>query len=61
MKQFPAVGLIGPRQCGKTTVALSFQKRSSKKVAYFDLESPADLRKFSDPELLIQAGAVLRQ
>ncbi len=54
MKQFPAVGLIGPRQCGKTTVALSFQKKSSKNVAYFDLESPADLRKFSDPELFIQ-------
>jgi predicted AAA+ superfamily ATPase len=54
MKQFPAVGLIGPRQCGKTTVALSFQKKFPKKTVYFDLESPADLRKFSDPELFIQ-------
>lgn len=54
MKQFPAVGLIGPRQCGKTTVALLFQKKFPKKTVYFDLESPADLRKFSDPELFIQ-------
>lgn len=54
MKQFPAVGLIGPRQCGKTTVALLFQQKFPKKTVYFDLESPADLRKFSDPELFIQ-------
>ncbi|MEO6242204.1 MAG: ATP-binding protein [Bacteroidia bacterium] len=54
MKQFPAVGLIGPRQCGKTTVALLFQKKFPKRTVYFDLESPADFRKFSDPELFIQ-------
>lgn len=54
MKQFPAVGIIGPRQCGKTTVAKLFQKQSAKNCVYFDLESPADLRKFSDPELFLK-------
>jgi predicted AAA+ superfamily ATPase len=55
MKQFPAVGLIGPRQCGKTTVALSIRKKFGAKAVYFDLESPSDFRKFSDPELFIQS------
>ena len=32
LKIYPAVALIGPRQCGKTTLAQSM------KGAYFDLE-----------------------
>jgi len=36
LRQSPAVGLIGPRQCGKTTLARSFEGR------YFDLEAEAD-------------------
>jgi predicted AAA+ superfamily ATPase len=36
----PVVMLLGPRQCGKTTLARQFaQKRNAE---YFDLESPAD-------------------
>lgn len=54
MKQFPAVGLIGPRQSGKTTIARLFQKQAKKECVYFDLESPADLRKFHDPELFLK-------
>ncbi|MDQ3110621.1 MAG: ATP-binding protein [Bacteroidota bacterium] len=53
MKLFPAVGLIGPRQCGKTTLALQIKKELGDKALYYDLESPDDENKFRDPELLL--------
>ena len=49
LKNNPAVAILGPRQCGKSTLArtiLSLFKNS----IYLDLESPADLRKISDIE-----------
>ncbi len=54
MKQFPAVALIGPRQCGKTTMAKLFKKGNKRNTLYFDLESPADRQKFYDPQLLLE-------
>ncbi len=53
MKQFPAVALLGPRQCGKTTLAKIFAKGNKHNTIYFDLESPADRQKFFDPQLLL--------
>lgn len=45
---YPAVGLLGPRQAGKTTLALDLAaKRPS---VYLDLESVADLAKLADAE-----------
>ena len=38
MKQFPVVALLGPRQCGKTTLAKQFKKGNKKTTVYFDLE-----------------------
>lgn len=55
LKQFPAVGIIGPRQCGKTTLAKLVQKKVGSKGVYFDLESPQDIRKFENPELFLLA------
>ena len=47
----PVVGLLGPRQVGKTTLALEIgQERPS---LYLDLESPADRAKLSEPELFL--------
>ncbi len=43
----PIVLLLGPRQCGKTTLALQFA--AGRKVEYFDLESPPDLARLSEP------------
>ncbi len=51
-RQFPVVCLLGPRQCGKTTIAKHYQSIQKRDSFYLDLESPADIRKLSDPELL---------
>jgi len=45
--QFPAVALLGPRQVGKTTLALEIARR--KEAVYLDLEDPADSAKLADP------------
>jgi predicted AAA+ superfamily ATPase len=42
-RQFPAVLIIGPRQCGKTTLAKNFFTGE-----YFDLERPSDQQVFID-------------
>ncbi|MHA7102188.1 ATP-binding protein [Roseivirga pacifica] len=49
---FPAVGLIGPRQVGKTTLvkALSVQKE----VLYLDLEKASDRARLYDTELFLK-------
>lgn len=47
-----AVALIGPRQVGKTTLALTLaQERPS---VYLDLESQEDRAKLTDPELFLR-------
>jgi len=47
-----AVGLIGPRQVGKTTMALAIAKEFE--ALYLDLESRTDRDKLSDPELFLK-------
>ena len=44
----PVAALLGPRQCGKTTLAREFSKRGDP-AAYFDLENPVDIRRLSTP------------
>jgi len=44
----PAVAILGPRQCGKTTLAGQIVK-SFKQSVYLDLENPGDLAKLDDP------------
>ena len=48
---FPVVGIIGPRQCGKTTLAKYIIPFLKKECIYLDLENPADLLLLSDPGL----------
>mgnify|MGYP003564828812 CR=1 FL=1 len=50
LKTNPAVALLGPRQCGKSTLAHRIQHLFPKSV-YLDLELPSDLRKITEPEL----------
>jgi len=47
LRASPAVALIGPRQCGKTTLAR--QLAGASKSTYFDLENPVDLARLSEP------------
>lgn len=51
LDEFPAVGLLGPRQCGKTTLALDVA--SSRDSVYLDLESEADRARLAQPELYL--------
>ena len=48
LRRQPVVGLIGPRQIGKTTVARAIATGGAGRVSYFDLEDPADLRRLDD-------------
>jgi len=45
----PAVALVGPRQVGKTTVAVETAAR--RHATYLDLESPTDWGRLDQPEL----------
>ena len=47
----PITALLGPRQCGKTTLARQFA--ATREAAIFDLESEPDLRRLANPELVL--------
>ena len=50
-----AVALIGPRQVGKTTLALTFAQ--DRKALYLDLESREDRAKLTEPALFLRSYA----
>lgn len=54
LNQFPAVVLLGPRQAGKTTLALAEMARRGNAL-YLDLELPSALRQLDDPESFLLA------
>ncbi len=49
----PICALLGPRQCGKTTLANIYAKQSGLPTHIFDLEDEQDLVKLSDPKLAL--------
>lgn len=49
LNQTPAVALLGPRQAGKTTLALEIA--AGRPAVYLDLESAADRARLAEPEL----------
>lgn len=54
LRDNPVVALPGPRQAGKTTLARMFVKASPGiESHHFDLESPADLARLANPELVL--------
>lgn len=50
------VALLGPRQCGKTTLAKIFLKNYHHKTVYYDLESSEDSALLRNPETVLGAG-----
>jgi uncharacterized protein len=53
LRTSPAVALVGPRQCGKTTLAR--QVAGTSKSTYFDLENPVDLARLSEPMTALES------
>lgn len=53
LAEVPAVVLLGPRQVGKTTLALTVA--AARNALYLDLESEADRAKLAEPELYLAA------
>ena len=52
----PVVALLGPRQCGKTTLARAIARdphQSAGRSHYFDLESPIDASRLAEPMLAL--------
>jgi predicted AAA+ superfamily ATPase len=54
LQQMPVVALLGPRQVGKTTLALAVADQIQKETTYLDLESDADWNKLSDAEAYLK-------
>jgi len=54
LRDNPVVALPGPRQAGKTTLARMLAEASPDlEIHHFDLESPADLARLTNPELAL--------
>jgi len=49
MSVFPVTAILGPRQCGKTTLA-----RTLAVDYYFDLENPQDIARLEQPQLALE-------
>ena len=47
----PVVGILGPRQVGKTTLARDLMRGQARRATVFDLEDPADLARLADARL----------
>ena len=52
LRRSRVTALLGPRQCGKTTLAREFV--SSDSVNYFDLEDPESLARLEQPKLALE-------
>jgi hypothetical protein len=59
LKRSRVVALLGPRQCGKTTLGRQFVSANS--LNYFDLEDPTSLARLDEPDTVLRPlrGAVV--
>lgn len=55
LQEFPVVAILGPRQCGKSTLARKVVKTKPSAV-YLDLELPSDLNRLDDAEAFLRAN-----
>jgi predicted AAA+ superfamily ATPase len=54
LRNNPIVAILGPRQCGKTTLSRQFFSQWSKNVTVFDLENPRDTQRLREPLLALE-------
>lgn len=54
LRVHPACALLGPRQCGKTTLAQQFAETWTNEVHHFDLENPEDLIALQEPMRVLE-------
>jgi hypothetical protein len=52
LRRSRVVALLGPRQCGKTTLARQFVPSDS--LNYFDLEEPQSLARLAEPDMALR-------
>src|ERR1051325_6123697 len=53
LKRSRVVALLGPRQCGKTTLARAFVRADA--LNYFDLEDPESTARLAEPALALRS------
>lgn len=53
LKRSRIVAILGPRQCGKTTLARQFVRANS--LNYFDLEDPQSVARLAEPGLALRS------
>src|ERR1035437_696563 len=54
LEHSPVTLILGPRQCGKTTLAR--QLGQNQEGSYYDLESPRDLARLAQPQTVLEAA-----
>lgn len=52
LRRNPVTAMLGPRQCGKTTLAKEVGRREN--AVYFDLEDPTDQARLANPQLVLE-------
>lgn len=54
LADYPVVGILGPRQVGKTTLARDVVHDRSRGTTFFDLEDSADVARLADARLTLE-------
>ena len=54
LSRFPVVALVGPRQVGKTTLALDVAAEVERRIVHLDLERPSHVARLAEPELYLE-------
>jgi len=57
IENFPALGIVGPRQVGKTFLVNLLREHLTKESIYLDLELDSDIIKLKDPQFFLQQFA----
>ena len=52
LDHYPVAAILGPRQCGKTTLARAFAQ--DRECVFFDLENPVDAARLATPMLALE-------